>query len=144
MSGLNFKGVDEAKDLVMTKPGTIAVFNIEEVKFDSSKNKGTYYMGVKFSKKGDSFSHSFYLTEKALPRVKTLIKAVTGKVIEEELLEEQIKMMLTGKEVALKVIAKIDEENGRAYPDLGFGGFCKPVANISELVFNDKEEEGIK
>ncbi len=142
MSGaLNFKGVSEAKDSTMTKPGTISVFEIKEVKFDSSKNKGTYYMGVTFARKDDSFQHSFFLTEKALPRVKSLIKAATGTVVEDELLEEQLIKMLTGKKIALKVTAKIDDENGRAYPDLAFGGFAKPEAQVGELVFSDKEDD---
>lgn len=141
MSGISFKGVEEARETVMTPPGTIGVFTIKEVKFDSTKNKGTYYMGVLFARKQDQFSHSFFLSEKALPRVKSLVKIATGKSIgdEEELTEEQLKVMLTGKELAMKVTAKFDEENGRAYPDLAFGGFGKAPANIAELAFSDDE-----
>lgn len=141
MSGLNFKGVDEAKETVMTAPGTIDVFTIKDVVFETTKNKGTYYMGVTFNNKSSEFKHSFFLSEKALPRVKSLVKHVTGKVLEEEVLEEQLIKMLKGKEVALKVTGKIDEENGRAYPDLGFGGFSKEKENIDQLFFTDKELE---
>lgn len=142
MSGpISFKGVEEARETIMTPPGTIAIFTIKEVKFDATKNKGTYYMGVLFARKQDQFSHSFFLSEKALPRVKSLVKVATGKPIgeEDELTEEQLKMLLTGKEIALKVTAKFDDETGKAYPDLIFGGFSKSPDKISELTFSDEE-----
>jgi hypothetical protein len=141
MSGLNFKGVDEVKETVMTAPGTIDVFTIKDVVFETTKNKGTYYMGVTFNNKSSEFKHSFFLSEKALPRVKSLVKHATGKVLEDEVLEEQIIKMLKGKELAMKVTAKIDEETGRAYPDLSFGGFSKEKEKIDELFFSDKEIE---
>lgn len=143
MSGkLNFKGVEEAKDNAFTEPGTKDVFRIKEVKFDTTPNKGTYYMGVTFARKSDSFSHSFFLSEKALPRVKTLAKAL-GKELDEELSEEQLIKFFEGKDIALKVTAKFDETNGRAYADLAFGGFCKPVEKLGDLEFTDREKDDI-
>ena len=142
MSGkLNFSGVEEAKESLMTRPGTKDVFEITEVKFDASKNKGTYYMGVKFTRKQDSFTHSFFLTEKALPRVKSLVKWACGVELDSEVVEEQLSKMLTGKKIALKVTGKIDETNGRAYPDLSFGGFGKEAGKLAELEFNEPELE---
>jgi hypothetical protein len=141
MSGLNFKGVEEAKDISMTAPGTIDIFTVKDVVFESTKNKGTYYMGVTFANKGSEFKHSFFLSEKAIGRVKSLVKHVTGKLLDDEVQEEQIIKMLKGREVALKVTAKIDDENGRAYPDLAFGGFAREVDKKDELFFTDKELE---
>ena len=141
MSGINFKGVEEAKDSTMTRPGTIDVFEIKEVKFETTKGKGTYYCGVTFARKNDNFRHSFFLTEKAVGRLKALIKAATGKVLEEEVFEDQIKVMLEGKKVALKVTGKVDETNGRGYPDLAFGGFAKDPSMVGELSFSDQEND---
>lgn len=141
MAGINFKGVTEAKDKVSTRPGTIGVFTISEVKFDTTKNKGTYYMGVTFTRSNDEFSHSFFLTEKALSRIKSLVKHTAGVELDSEVMEEKLIALLKGKEIALKVTARIDETNGRAYPDLGFAGFCKNPTEISALVFSSKEEE---
>jgi hypothetical protein len=140
---LNFKGVEEAKETVMTEPGTKDIFDITEVKFDSSKNKGTYYMGVTFSRKADKFNHSFFLTEKALPRVKSLVKYATGKELDDELSEAQLIKMLEGRKIALKVTAKFDETNGRAYADLPFGGFGKTPDELEALEFTDREKADI-
>ena len=141
---ISFKGVEEAKERIMTPVGTIDVFTIEEVKFDATTKKGTYYMGVTFGRLTDSFNHSFFLSEKALPRVKSLCK-VAGKELgpEDELAEEQLKALLTGKKMALKVIPKFDEENGKVYPDLPFGGFAKTVDKKDELAFSDQEKANI-
>lgn len=145
MSKINFKGVEEARESQMTEPGTIDVFTIKDVKFDSTKNKGTYYMGITFARTADSFNHSFFLSEKALPRVKSLVKhACSGKELDDELSEEQLIAMLKDREVALKVIPKFDEENGKVYPDLGFGGFCKDPDDVSKLAFNEREQADIK
>lgn len=141
MSGINFKGVEKAKESTMTRPGVIDVFEIKEVKFDTTPKKGTYYMGVSFSRKADNFSHSFFLSEKALPRVKSLVEYATGKSLEEELQEDQLIALLTGKKLGLKVTGKIDPENGRAYPDLSFGGFGCIAADVEKLVFNEVELE---
>jgi hypothetical protein len=137
---LNFKGVEETKDIVSTSPGTKDVFTIKKVVFESSKNKGTMYMGVTFNNKASEFTHSFFLSEKALPRVKSLVKHAVGKELDDEVSEAQLIAMLTGKQVALKVTAKFDDANGRAYADLPFGGFAKAPSLIDELVFTPKEE----
>lgn len=138
---ISFKGVEEAKDRVMTRPGTIGVFKITDVKFGQSEKKATYFMGVTFSRKEDEFSHRFYLSEKALPRVVSLVKAASGVVLGDDVSEEKLIALLKGKEIAMKITGRIDEENGKAYADLSFGGFCKDPAEIGELVFNHKEEE---
>ena len=142
MSGFNFKGVEEAKGGSLTRPGTIGVFKISEVKFANSEQKGTLYMGVTFSRKEDEFSHRFYMSEKALGRVKSLVKHATGAELNDEnVTQERLIAMLTGKELGLKVTARIDETNGKAYPDLVFGGFCSDADKVSDLSFSNKEEE---
>jgi hypothetical protein len=142
MSGFNFKGVEEAKGGSLTRPGTIGVFKISEVKFANSEQKGTLYMGVTFSRKEDEFSHRFYMSEKALGRVKSLIKhAVGAELNDENVTQERLIAMLTGKEVALKVTGRVDEANGKAYPELSFGGFCADADKASDLSFSSKEEE---
>lgn len=144
MSKINFKGVEEARESQMTEPGTIDVFTIKDVKFDSTKNKGTYYMGVTFARTADSFNHSFFLSEKALPRVKSLVKHAAQKELDDELSEEQLIKMLKDRDIALKVIAKFDEDNGRVFPDLGFGGFCKDPEDVAQLAFNEREKRDIE
>lgn len=141
MAGINFKGVQEVKDKTSTRPGTIGVFTVSDVTFGTTKNKATYYAGVTLSRAEDEFKHSFFLTENALGRFKTFIKSVSGEELDSEVSEEKIIFLLKGKEVAIKVSAKIDETNGRAYPDLSFGGFSKPVSRLSELAFTPKEQE---
>ena len=141
MAGINFKGVSEVKEKTATRPGTIGVYKVTDVKFDTTKNKGTYYMGVTFSSNSDEFNHSFFLSEKALPRVKSLVKHVSGVELDAEVMEEKLIALLKGKEVALKVTARIDETNGRAYADLSFGGFSKPADQVSQLSFTAKEDE---
>jgi hypothetical protein len=142
MTGFNFKGVEEVKDKSMTRPGTIALFKISAVKFAPSEQKGTLYMGVTFSRKEDEFSHRFYMTEKALGRVKSLVKhAAAADLNDENVTQERLIALLTGKELAVKVTARIDEENGKAYPDLSFGGFCQDTDKLSDLAFNNKELE---
>jgi hypothetical protein len=142
MAGISFKGVGEAKDRVMTRPGTIGVFKITDVKFGQSENKGTYFMGVTFSRKEDEFNHRFYLSDKALPRVVSLVKVASGVVLDgDDVTEEKLTALLKNKELAMKITGRIDSTNGKAYADLSFGGFCKDPAEIAELVFNHKEEE---
>jgi len=143
MSGISFAGVEEVSDIQYTRPGVIDVFEIEKVEFGNTKNKGTYYMGVTFKRKADQFSHSFFLSEKALPRVKTLVKNATGIVIKDDevVYEEQFVKMLTGRKLGLKVTGSVDETSGKWYADLAFGGFCKPAANVSDLAFTSDEEE---
>jgi hypothetical protein len=141
MAGINFKGVSEVREKSATRPGTIGVYKISDVKFDTTKIKGTYYMGVTFTSDNDEFNHSFFLSEGALPRVKTLVKHVCGTELDTEVSEEKLIAMLKGKQIALKVTARIDETNGRAYPDLLFAGFSKPAADVGLLSFTAKEQE---
>ena len=142
MSGINFKGVEEAKDKMITRPGTIGVFTVSDVKFANSEQKGTYYMGISFSREEDEFNHRFYLSQKALGRVVSLVKHAAGVKLEDDnVLEEKLIALLKGKKIGLKVTARIDEENGKAYADLSFGGFASDPDKVSELHFNTKEEE---
>lgn len=142
MSGFNFSNVEEAREIGMTPPGTIDVFKIKEVTFDSTKVKSTYYMKVVFNRKQDQFNHSFFLSEKALPRIKSLVKHASGTILSgASVQEEELIRLLVGKDIALKVTGKIDEANGRAYADLSFGGFSKEPTRISELFFRDEEVE---
>ena len=144
MGEINFSGVEEAKERVMTTPGTIGVFSISNVEFGTTKNKGTYYMGVTFTRKEDEFQHSFFLSEKALPRVKSLVKHASGVELDTSVHEEKLITLLKGRNLAMKVTARFDDENGRAYPNLPFGGFCKAPERVGELSFSKAEQDDIK
>lgn len=138
MRNFNFNNVDEASENSYTEPGTIAVFTIAEVKFDTTQN-GKDYMEVKFDESPTaSMTHRFYMSEKALPRVQSLYKAVVGAPLQgENITEQQIIAALTGKQVALKITGRLYE--GKIYSDLPFGGFCKAPNLIGELAFTQRE-----
>jgi hypothetical protein len=138
--GINFKGVAEAQANNITPWGVVDVFTIKSVEFNPSKKKGTLGMDVVFEREQDSFKHTFYLSEKALPRVVHLVKHAVGKDLDDDLSEEQLKAMLTGRKVGIKTSAKIDTDNGKAYTDLSFGGFACAPSEISTLKLNNSEQ----
>lgn len=138
---VDFTGVPEASDKAMTSPGTIDVFKITGVEFAETQNTGKPFMKVVFENKDSSFSHNFFMTQPALPRIQALARAVTGQPFTgNQVTEEQIASALKGKEVALKVLGRVNEETGKGYPDLGFGGFGKSVAQKDELIFSATEQ----
>lgn len=141
--GLNFDGIEAAADRIMTQPGTIGVFKIVKPEFGESKEKHTRYLKLVFEDKTSSFSHSFYLSEKALPRLQSLAEASLGAKLTGNLNDEQIIAKFTGKEVALKVTGQVST-TGKGYPNLSFGGFCKPKGEVQFLEFNSKEVEEIE
>ena len=141
MRDFNFEGVEEASSDSYTQPGTIAVFDITDVKFETSDNAKDY-MELKFNEAPTVFmTHRFYMTEKAFPRVQSLHKALTGNKIAGNITDAQLIAVLQGKKIALKVTSRA--HNGKVYADLPFGGFCKPVDNIAELAFTAKEQAEI-
>lgn len=146
---INFAGVDVAKEMSMTYPGTIAVFKIADVSFAESTNTKTPYMKVTFEEQDDngksisSFNDSFFLSEKALPRVQSLVVDATGKKLTAAVTEEQLVIMLKGKLIALKVTGQVST-NGKGYPKLGFGGFSKPAGEVQFLNFNKQEKDSIE
>ena len=137
MRNFNFDNVDEVSG-GYSQPGTIAVFTVDGVEFGTSDN-GKDYMEVNFKENpSTSLKHRFYMSEGALPRVQSLYKAAVGNKLEgQNVSEAMIIAGLQGKQIALKVTAKIND--GKVYSDLPFGGFCKPAAQISELAFTAKE-----
>ena len=134
MSVLNFNGVQEAQGGDMVLPGTKAIFTVAEVESGESSQKGTPFLKVKFvANDGASFTHSFYLVEKALSRLQHLWKHThAGQELSGNVSIEALVTGLKGKKVALKVTGRIGS-NGKTYPDLSFGGFAA-----------DPTEEGLK
>jgi len=146
MSVLNFDGVQDAKGGDMVLPGTKAIFTIAEVEHGTSTNKGTPYLKMKFlSDDGASFTHSFYLSEKALSRIQHLWKhSHGGEELKGQVTIEGLIAGFKGRKVGLKVTGMIGN-NGKTYPDLPFGGFaCDPTAEaLEELQFTSTEQADI-
>ena len=139
---LNFDGIDEAEGSNMTQPGMIAIFKVTEGEFISSKEKGTPGIKCTFlEKEGSSFTHNFWLTAKALGRIKHLVKHAAKQTLSGTVLPSQIIAMVKDKKLPLKVTAQINTQNGRIYPDLPFGGFS--AETVEELVFTAKENDEI-
>lgn len=139
---ISFKGVKTVADKPYTRPGIKDIFNIKSLKFTSSSKKQTPGLEVLFDRKDDAFPHTFYLSTEALPKLKALIKGATGREMSDDdtLTEEQLRLMLENKKVALKTIGKINEETGKGYVDLGFGGFCARPEEIDFLEYTTKEQ----
>ena len=78
----NFEGTTAAAEGGMTPPGTIAVFKIEEIKFETKPATGggeeKELFEVTFARKEDSFREFFYLTPKAAERFVYLYSKVMG------------------------------------------------------------------
>lgn len=153
MSGvsLDFTGIDAAASKPFTKPGTIAVFKISDVKFEASKKASTPMMRVTFDRQEDAFSHNFMLqgkdadkTKKVLSRIQSLFIAALGEggKLTGKITEESIKAKLLKKEVALKVTGEVSDQ-GKGFATLGFGGFCAPVGEINFLSFTKDEQAKI-
>jgi hypothetical protein len=138
MRDFNFEGVEEASSDSYTQPGTIAVFTIGDVKFETSDNAKDFMELKMIESPGVFFTHRFYMTEKAFPRVQSLHKAIVGNKIEGNITDAQLTAILKDKQVALKVTGRV--HNGKVYADLPFGGFCKPVAALAELAYTAKEQ----
>jgi len=134
----DFNNIDPAEEgKGFTAPGTIAVFTIEEVKFNEKDGKEIFE--VTFSRKEDSFREYFYLTEKAAPRFVYLYEKVMGtKNLPEA--EQGIISALTGKNIALKVIGSVNQNTGKGYPCLPFSGFARPVGELGDLSFSNSEK----
>ena len=130
----NTKAADEGRS--MTEPGTIAVFAIEEIKYD--EKNGKEFFEVTFGRKEDSFREYFYLTEKAAERFVYLY----NKIMDTESLPEDengIISALTGKSIALKVGGKVNEQTGKGYPSLPYSGYGRKVEQMDELKFSNTE-----
>jgi len=139
---LNFDGVEEAEGSNMTEPGMITIFKIIEGEFISSKEKGTPGIKLTFVEKdGSSFTHNFWLTAKALGRIKHLAKYAANATLSGQILPSQIIAMVKDKKLPLKITAQINTQNGRVYPDLPFGGFS--AEKVEDLTFTAKENEEI-
>jgi hypothetical protein len=143
MSNLNFSGVEEAGK-PLTSPGTKAVFTLKKITFGTSKEKNTPGMTVELEQAGgvSQFKETFYTTEKAMPRIQHLHKAVTGAKIEGTVTEEQLVAKLEGKKVGLKVIGRVGSD-GNGYPALPFGGFACSIDKVGDLEFTVQEQNAI-
>jgi hypothetical protein len=119
----NFSNVKAAENKAFTEPGTIDVFKITKVEFVDSKEKKTRGMEVTFENETSSFRHTFWLTEKALDRIQYLaVRVLKKEITGNDVNEEQLKAMFTGKTLPLKVIGGVSK-NGKGYADLAFAGF---------------------
>lgn len=130
----NVKAAEEGRP--MTPPGTIAVFTIEDIKFDEKNDKE--FFEVTFGRKEDSFREYFYLTPKAAERFVYLYEKIMGT---DNLPDNENGIMaaLNGKSIALKVGGKVNEQTGKGYPSLPYAGFARPIAAIEELSFSNSE-----
>lgn len=139
---LDFKGVDQAKGKPMTVPGTIGLFTITAVKFDKSKEKQTPYMEVTFDHESDGtqFRHSFYLSQKALPRIQHLIASATGSEITEKITHEILPKKLMGKKIGLKVLGEISNK-GKGFPTISYSGFATSPEEVQFLSLTSLEKE---
>ena len=138
----NLSGVKPAEESrPLTKPGTIAAFTIEEIEYKDQDGKE--WFEVTFGNEDSSFREYFYLTEKAAPRFVYLYEKVTGSDAVPEH-ENGIIAALKGRKIALKVIGRVNETNGKGFPCLPFAGFARPVNQIEELSFNSRDKENIR
>lgn len=145
---IDFTGVDIA-GAGMTQPGTKGIFVIKDLKFGLSSVKSTAQVEITYAEEGPQgkgtiteFKKAYFFSEKALPSLQTLVKAVTGSKMEGKMTQEQFEAKMKGKRVALKVTGRVGS-NGGGYPELSFGGFCAPVAELESLAFTKREQDDI-
>lgn len=148
MDAFNFEGTTgEAQDIQYTDPGTIDVFSIEDVKFDTYST-GTPYMQMDFkSDEAGQFNHRFVLrgkdaetTVKVLERIQHVHKTLFGEIISGDASTDKLKNAFKGKKIALKVVGRIADD-GKVYADLPYLSFAAKPADIGELSFTNKQNE---
>lgn len=142
---LDFNNVDEAASINVTQPGTIAVFKIRETEYVESTEKKTPGLKCTFEEIGDhptEFNHTFWLTSGALPRIQTLAKYALKQKLVGSSSGAQLMAMFKDKALPLKVTASINDQKGKVYPDLPFGGFS--AEKVEDLAFNAKEKAEIE
>ena len=111
--------------------------------FDKSPNKETPYCEITFVSIDDSgdLTSKFYLSPKALPRLKELLVTlgVSDSLFETEISEEQLLSLITGKKLKILISGKeyVSQNSGevKIARDLGFSNFCEPLTENS-LKFN--------
>jgi len=138
---LNFDNVQDAQSSNMILPGTIGIFTIKDVEAGVTPNSKEY-LKVTFENENGSFSHSFYLSEKALPRVQHLwMKSHNGEMLKGEIEINAIVAGLINRKVGLKVGGTISNK-GKTYPDLAFGGFASlpTQEDLANLKFSAREQ----
>jgi hypothetical protein len=142
MSELNFDGINEAEEMNIVAPGTIALFQVIKGEKKSNAN-GKDYLELTFQQDtGSEFRHQFYLSKGALPRIQHLYKAITGNKIEGAMTVEGLVQAFKSKKFAMKVTGRVGN-NGKSYCDLSFGGFAAPADKLNELSFTPKEQAAI-
>jgi hypothetical protein len=136
---LNFDNVEEAAGSNITQPGTISVFTITGGEYLQSKEKGTPGLKLTFEDTldGSSFNHTFWLTASALGRIQHLAKHTLKQALSGAVTPANLIAVFKGKKLPLKVTAQINDEKGRVYPDLPFGGFT--ADKLEELKFSSSE-----
>lgn len=132
---INLSGVQAAESnsssFKFVAPGvqTLTISKVEEAKVGDKP-----VLQVTFDSKeaGASFSHRFFLTEKALPRVQYLIEKFTGRPLEGSFTIEALSAILVGKSQVCVVDGEVRprEKDGKVYnntyPTLRYAGFVNP------------------
>lgn len=127
---VNFTGVTATK-----KQGCgIADTTIKEVAFGESKVKKTPYMSVTTeSENGALHTEEYYLSQKALPKLKHLMEDGLGcdqSQLDRDITEEQMRSLLVGKKVRLKFSGeeylRKDQTLGIKVV-IGFGNFAESI-----------------
>lgn len=140
---LNFKGVEEA---VNKFPDRLDLglhdVTISELDFKLEVEEGKNpYMTVTFKNEKGVMSEKFYLTEKALGRIQSLLKATVGKVLDKEVSTVEFKQImeksLVGKKVRILVTGEeaLKDNEVVVYKKLPFAGFVEALSE-SKLSFN--------
>lgn len=140
MSQFDFTGIEPAKGGSMTLPGTIGMFEITNVEFVTSTQKGTSGMKLTFAgEDASTFTHTFWLTPDALSRIQYIAKYAVKKTFSGQMTEVQLTAAFKGKKLPLKVIGQVSTTNGKGYPDLAFAGFSGET--VEELQFSTRDQQ---
>lgn len=142
---MNFDGVEEAQGANYTLPGTIGIFTIKSAEAKTNTN-GKEYIQITFENNEGKFSHMFYTSDAAAPRIQHLYKhANGGTALTGQVTTAQVIAGLQGKRVGLKVSGRVGN-NGQTYADLGFGGFASDPNEeaLKKLKFNAQEQRNIE
>lgn len=144
-NAIDFSKYESAKGGAgLTAPGTIAVFKLKEVEVFAEPGKTPrYQVTFEESDGGPSFKHSFFITDKAIPRFRYLMEKALQSEDLGNMEEAQIITGLTGKELGLKVSGEISKD-GKGFPTLSFGGFASSPAEVGTLKLTRKEEGDVQ
>lgn len=132
MSTINLSGVVAAEENVSSfnrvEPG-LHTLTIKSLEMAKSGDKDVLKVTFSSKEADAEFSHNFFLTEKALPRVQYLITKFTGNPLEGTFEVNALSAILVGKTKPVIVDGRVvgREKDGRwynnTYAELRFAGF---------------------